>query len=71
MTLKAFIDLFLDGDDDKVYIDVFDGNDFNELYHDIRIIHPDLVPLYNREIIALQQGVYNLAVTLKKEKSND
>lgn len=65
MTLKNFIDLFLDGDDDKVYIDIFSGNDFNEIYHDIRIIHPDLVPLYDHEIIGLQQGTYNLAVILK------
>lgn len=67
MTLREFIDLFLDGNDDKVYIDVFIGNDFNELYHDIRIIHHNLIPLYNCEIIALQQGVYNLAVFLKQE----
>lgn len=67
MTLKNFIDLFLDGDDDKVYIDVFNGNDFDELYHEIRIISSDLVPLYNREVIALNEGIHNLAVTLRKE----
>lgn len=67
MTLRYFIDLFLNGDDDKVYIDVFSGDDCNEIFHDIRIIHPDLEPLYNCEIIALQEGVYNLAVILKKE----
>ena len=67
MTLKNFIDLFLNGDDDKVYIDVFSGDDCNEIYHDIRIIHPDLVPLYNREIVSLQEGIYNLAVILKED----
>lgn len=68
MTLKNFIELFLDGDDDKVYIDVFSGDSCNEIFHDIRIIHPDLEPLYNREVIALQEGIYNLAVILGKEK---
>ena len=56
MTLKNFIELFLDGDDDKVYIDVFSGDSCNEIFHDIRIIHPDLEPLYNREVIALRRA---------------
>ena len=71
MSLKNFIELFLAGDDDKVYIDIFSGDDFNEIYHDIRIIHPNLVPLYDNEIIALQEGVYNLAVILKKEDPDE
>ena len=66
MILKDFIDLFLDGNDDKVYIDVFNGDDFDELHHEIRIISPELEPLYDREIIALSEGVHNLSVTLKR-----
>lgn len=71
MILKNFIDLFLDGNDDKVYIDVFNGNDFDEIFHEIRIIDSELVPLYHREIIALNEGVHNLAVTLSKEDPDE
>ena len=71
MTLKDFIDLFLAGDDDKVYIDVFNGNEFDDILHQIRIISPELVPLYQREIIALSDGYHNLAVTLSKEKPDE
>ena len=66
MKLKDFIELFLNGDDDKVYIDVFNGDEFDEICHQTRIISSKLTPLYNREIIALSEGVHNLAVILER-----
>lgn len=71
MTLKDFIELFFNGNDDKVYIDIFDGDDFNEIYHEIRIIDPKLTPLYNRKIIALNEGIHNLGITLRKETEHE
>ena len=71
MTLKNFIELFFAGDDDKIYIDVFNGNDMDEIFHEIRIIDSKLVPLYHREVIALNDGVHNLAVTLSKEDPDE
>lgn len=60
MNLRGLIELFLDGNDDKIYIDVFNGDDCDEIFHDIRIISSDLVPYYDREVIALMDGSHSL-----------
>lgn len=68
MNLRRLIELFLDGDDDIIYIDVYEGNEFNQLYHDVRIISSCLSPYYNREVIALSEGYDTLlSVIIGKE----
>lgn len=70
MKLIDFINLFLDGNDDKIYIDLYNGNDFDEIFNDVRIIHSKLKPFYNREIIALSVG-YRINVILNIEESGN
>lgn len=69
MNLRGLIDLFLDGNDDKIYIDIFNGDEFHEIFHDVRIISSDLTPYYDREVIALLDGTHctTLGVILGKE----
>lgn len=53
MKLRDFIQLFFDGDDDKVYIDLYAGASFNLIFSDIRIINGRLEEYYDREVIGL------------------
>ena len=64
MTLKSYIDLFLDGNDDKVYIDLYDGSDDILIFSDIRIIDGRLRPYYEHEIIGLFES-NRLSIILK------
>ena len=54
--LGELLSLFLQGDDDKVYIYLYNGNDFNIIFEDIRIIDPKLNEYLNRKIIGLELG---------------
>lgn len=64
--LADIIQLFLLGDDDKIYIDVVDGND--TVLSDTRIISSELVPYYEREIAYLEESYEcNMIVVLKQE----
>lgn len=53
MTLVQLIELFFEGDDDKVYIDLYAGSDAILIFSDIRIINGRLRPYYDREIIGI------------------
>lgn len=53
MKLRDFIELFFNGNDDKVYIDLYSGSDAVLIFSDIRIINGRLEPYYDREIIGL------------------
>lgn len=53
MKLRDFIELFLDGNDDKVYVDLYAGSDDILIFSDIRIINERLKEYYDREIIGL------------------
>lgn len=53
MKLRDFIELFFDGNDDKVYIDLYAGSDDILIFSDIRIINDRLKEYYDRKIIGL------------------
>lgn len=54
--LGEFLSLFLQGDDDKVYIYLYNGRDTDIIFEDIRIIDPKLNPYLNRQVIGLEMG---------------
>lgn len=54
--LGELLALFLQGDDDKVYIYLYNGDDSNIIFEDIRIIDPELNKYLNRQIIGLEMG---------------
>lgn len=53
MTLIQLIQLFFEGNDDKVYIDLYEGSDDNLIFSDIRIINGKLKEYAERKIIGL------------------
>ena len=65
--LGELLALFLQGDDDKVYIYLYDGNDSNIILEDTRIINPELKSYYNRKVIGLEM-TNTLGVYLEKIK---
>lgn len=54
--LGELLSLFLQGDDDKVYIYLYNGNDSNIIFEDIRIIDSKLNEYLNRQVIGLEMG---------------
>lgn len=54
--LGELLALFLQGDDDKVYIYLYNGCDDDIIFSDIRIIDGRLAKYYNRKIIGLEMG---------------
>lgn len=54
--LGELLALFLQGDDDKVYIYLYNGSDDDIIFSDIRIIDGRLAKYYNRKIIGLEMG---------------
>lgn len=54
--LGELLALFLQGNDDKVYIYVYNGSDTNIIFDDIRIIDPKLNNYLNRRVIGLELG---------------
>lgn len=64
--LGEFLALFLQGYDDKVYINLYEGNDSEIIYEDIRIIDAKLNAYFNRKIIAMvEEG--NLGIIIERE----
>lgn len=54
--LGELLALFLQGDDDKVYIYLYNGSDDDIIFDDIRIIDGRLSEYYNRKVIGLEMG---------------
>ena len=54
--LGKLLSLFLQGNDDKVYIYLYNGNDSNIIFEDIRIIDDKLNSYLNRKVIGLELG---------------
>ena len=54
--LGELLALFLQGNDDKVYIYLYNGSDTDIIFEDIRIIDPKLNKYLNRQIIGLEMG---------------
>lgn len=54
--LGELLALFLQGDDDKVYIDLYNGRDDDIIFGDIRIIDGKLTEYLNRKVIGLEMG---------------
>lgn len=67
MTLIQLIELFYDGYDDKVYIDLYEGSDANPIFSNIRIINGRLIPYYSREIIGLFE-CKRLSIIVERDK---
>lgn len=66
INLGELLSLFLQGDDDKVYIYLYNGDDSDIIFHDIRIIDPSLNKYLNRKIIGLELDK-TLRIYLEKE----
>ena len=64
--LGELLSLFLQGDDDKVYIYLYNGDDSDIIYEDIRIIDPKLNTYLNRKVTGLEMGK-TLGIYLKRE----
>lgn len=54
--LGELLALFLQGDDDKVYIYLYNGSDDDIIFSDIRIINGELSEYLNRKVIGLGMG---------------
>lgn len=54
--LGELLALFLQGDDDKVYIYLYNGRDDDIIFDDIRIIDGKLTEYLNRKVIGLEMG---------------
>lgn len=54
--LGELLALFLQGDDDKVYIYLYNGSDDDIIFSDIRIINSKLSEYLNRKVIGLEMG---------------
>lgn len=54
--LGELLALFLQGDDDKVYIYLYNGSDDDIIFSDIRIINSKLSEYLNRKVIGLDMG---------------
>lgn len=54
--LGELLALFLQGDDDKVYIDLYNGRDDDIIFSDIRIIDGRISEYLNRKVIGLEMG---------------
>ena len=54
--LGELLALFLQGDDDKVYIYLYNGCDDDIIFSDIRIIDGRLSEYLNRKVIGLEMG---------------
>ncbi len=65
MTLEEFIELFLAGYDDKVYINLQE-DDYCVMFENIRIIDPRLKTFYNWHVYALREDP-NLSVFIHQE----
>ena len=57
LRLGELLALFLQGDDDKVYIYLYNGCDDDIIFSDIRIIDVRLAKYYNRKVTGLEMGV--------------
>ena len=68
MTLIQLIELFYDGYDDKVYIDLYEGSDAAPIFSDIRIIDGQLRNYYNRKIIGLFESS-RLSIIVERDKN--
>lgn len=68
--LGELLALFLQGDDDKIYIYLYNGSDDNIIFEDIRIIDPKLNEYLNRQIIGLEMGK-TLGIYLKYKEVRD
>ena len=68
--LGELLSLFLQGDDDKVYIYLYNGTDSNIIFEDIRIIDPKLNHYLNRQVIGLEMGK-TLGIYLNYEEVHD
>lgn len=64
--LGELLSLFLQGNDDKVYIYLYNGDDSDIIFEDIRILDPKLNKYLNRKIIGLELGE-TLGIYLKRE----
>ena len=56
ISLGELLSLFLQGDDDKVYIYLYNGDDSDIIFEDIRIIDSSLNEYLNRKVIGLELG---------------
>lgn len=56
LRLGELLALFLQGDDDKVYIYLYNGSDDDIIFSDVRIIDGKLAKYYNRKVIGLEIG---------------
>lgn len=65
--LGELLSLFLQGNDDKVYIYLYNGNDSNIIFDDIRVIDPKLNKYLNRKVTGLELG-NTLGIYLKYEE---
>lgn len=63
--LGEFLSLFLQGYDDKVYINLYEGDDSEIIYEDIRIIDGNLNTYLNRKIIAMIEEE-NLGIIIER-----
>lgn len=68
MTLGQLIQLFYDGNDDKVYIDLYVGSEDNLIFSDIRIINGSLRKYCDRNIIGLFE-VERLSIIVERDNN--
>lgn len=54
--LGELLSLFLQGYDDKVHIYLYNGDDSDIIFEDIRILDPKLNEYLNKKIIGLELG---------------
>lgn len=64
--LGELLSLFLQGDDDKVYIYLYNGDDTDIIFEDIRIIDPALNYYLKKKVIGLEMG-QTLGIYLERE----
>lgn len=64
--LGELLSLFLQGNDDKVYIYLYNGDDSDIIFDEIRIIDPLLNKYLNKKIIGLEMGK-TLGIYLERE----
>jgi hypothetical protein len=67
MTLIQLIELFYDGCDDKVYIDLYEGSDAAPIFSNIRIINGQLRDYCDRKIIGLFESS-RLSIIVERKK---
>lgn len=69
LTLGEYIELYRRGDDDKIYLDLYlNGNEYEPLFEDIRIIDSKLDPYLDYRIEYLHDVQRGIGVGIVENK---